>query len=228
MKKYSNAPFKLIVAAFLMCACVYSVVLLYKDSQHRSLQCFNGGVGHVAIGGNNSDANTANYPVVSPTDNKIGTSNAYYPTFKGTNGGGNDYSAAALDINPTVITSSVGASVQGSSSSNGQSSYSSNNNSSNNSSSGIAPLSMYSATNAANSATVGSTSGSQSLFANNSSMTANAEMNGGRTGRMLVDENDPPGEPGIPVGNGTWIMLIFASLYGIYKFRQNKEVESNN
>ena len=227
MKKYSNAPFKLVLAAFLMFACVYSVVLLYKDSQHRSLQWYNGGVSAVGVRANQSDESSSNYPVVTPTDNQIGTSNAHYPTYKGVNNVGIDYSPSNSDINPTVINSTTTSSTSqvSSTTGSGQSSYSSNNSSAI-SSSGISPLSMYSASNTEKSG--GTSMGSQSLFANNTTLNSTSQTNDGRNGRMLVDGDTPPGEPGIPVGNGVWLMLAFVAIYGIFKFKQNKQAVTNN
>jgi hypothetical protein len=58
---------------------------------------------------------------------------------------------------------------------------------------------------------------SESLLADNSiSITIDLTSN---TGPMLVDIGDNPGDPGVPVGDGLYLLLFFAGLYSVKKYR---------
>lgn len=75
--------------------------------------------------------------------------------------------------------------------------------------SGIQSISVY-----ANSPSISNTS-SNSFLANNSlSLTTDLSNN---TSPMLIDGGTNPGDPGIPVGDGVWILLLLSMAYILQK-----------
>lgn len=219
IKDYPNLSLKLVAAAILMIASISAVVLLYKDSQQRSL-LYSHAYSTNKFTPNEISGNT--YPTIGKASNQRINSDNNYPSFKGTKSN-TDYTPTETVV-PTITSSSIGTGVQNSTNYNNQQIATNTNNniaispiiSSNNS---ISPSLHNTSSNSAS-----SNLSSTSIFADNGGAGGLTEMSG--NGRMSVGGD--PGEPGLtPIGNGNYILILLIGIYAFIKFKSNKTIKNS-
>jgi hypothetical protein len=217
IKDYPNLSLKLVAASILMIASISAVVFLYKDSQKRSL-LYSHAYSTNKFTPNETSENA--YPTIGKANNQRINSDNNYPSIKGSNSR-TDYSPTETVVR-TITTTTIGTGTQTNANyNNKQVNINTNSNigtspmiSSNNS---ISPLSHNTSGNSAS-----SNLSSTSIFADNGGAAGSTEISG--NGRMLVDGD--PGEPGVPIGNGNYILVLLICLYGFFKFKETKTIKN--
>jgi hypothetical protein len=212
IKDYPNLSLKLAAAAILMIASISAVVLLYKDSQKRSLL-----YSHTYMSNRFSPSEISSnfYPSVEKASNQRANSTNTYPSYKGANNI-NDYNPTDAVV-PIVATTSVGVGTQHVIN-NQQSTSSANTSISSiqiNSTNGSTALTSQNKSSLATSSNLAS----NSIFSDGNSMGSEVAGNG----RMLV--SDPPAEPGVPVSNGNYVLILLLTIYGFFKFKNKYKIE---